>query len=65
MTAGVNNEIAIPEYGHEEFEEEDYGSDDDDSEGPRISQEILDEIYHMLNNINEDRFEEAFKGRMN
>lgn len=67
VTAGVNNEIAIPEYGRDELEEEDddYGSDEDDSEGPRISQEILDEIYHMLNNINEDRFQEAFKGRMN
>jgi hypothetical protein len=64
--APVNNEIAIPEYGQDELEEEDdeYGSEEDSEDGPRISKEILDEIYQMLNSINEDRLEEGFKNRL-
>lgn len=64
--AGGNNEIAIPEYGRDELEEEDdeYGSEEDSEDGARISKEILDEIYQMLNSINEDRLEEGFKNRL-
>jgi hypothetical protein len=61
-----NIDIAIPEYGRDELEEEDdeYGSEDDSEDGARISKEILDEIYQMLNSINEDRLEENFKNRL-
>ena len=61
-----NNELAIPEYGREALEEEDdeeYDSEDDSEEGGRFNKQILDEIYHMLNNINEERFEEGFRQR--
>jgi hypothetical protein len=64
--APANNDIAIPEYGRDELEEEDddYGSEEDSEDGPRISKEILDEIYQMLNSINEDRLEGGFKERL-
>jgi hypothetical protein len=64
--AAANNDVAIPEYGRDELEEEDddYGSEEDSEDGPRISKEILDEIYQMLNSINEDRLEGGFKERL-
>jgi hypothetical protein len=59
MSPSGNNEIAIPEYGRDELEEEDDDYDsEDDSDGPgRLNQAMLDEIHHIINNITEYRFE--------
>ena len=68
MSPSGNNEIAIPEYGRDDLEEEDDDYDsEDDSEGGhgRVNQAMLDEIQHIINNITEDRFEEKFKKRFN
>jgi hypothetical protein len=67
MSPVGNNEIAIPEYGREDLEEEDddYDSEDDSEGHGRVNQAMLDEIHHIINNITEDRFEENFKERFN